>query len=98
MDRERDRDVVRDDDLRRGHREELRAEAPVIREDDPLRLLAALDDVPRDTVCAAPDVFEGVVIGDLRAPAVRSKHDRRLRRGLGNWCPSHSWTRLRRAL
>ena len=79
VDREGDRDVVGEEDLGRGHREELGREAPVVGDDDALGRLATLDHVGGDAVGAAPDVVVGELVGDPGAPAIRAEHDRRRR-------------------
>ena len=81
---ERDRDVVGEDDLGRRHREVLRREAPVVGEDDALRLLPSPDHVARDAIGAAAHVLEREILGDARPPAVGAEDDRRLRRRFGH--------------
>ena len=75
-DREGDRDVVREEDLGRGHREVLGREPAVVGDDDALGGLAALDDVGGHAVGAAADVVVGELVGDPGAPAVGPEHDR----------------------
>src|ERR1700690_2605568 len=62
----------------------LRGEAPVVGDHHALGLLTPSHDVLRDPVGAAPHVFEGVVVGDLRAPAVGAEDDLRGLRDLAD--------------
>ena len=65
----------------------LGREAPVVGDDDALRLLAPAGHVPGDAVGAAADVLEGEVVGDARPPAVGAEDDRRLDGGVGHERP-----------
>ena len=98
--RERDGDVVGEEDLGGRGREVLRGEPPVEGDDDALRLLAAPDDVAGDAVGAATDVLEREVVGDPGPPAVGAEDDRRRGRGLGDdrHARTSSWRRGRAAL
>ena len=77
-----DRDAVSQNDLRRGRREVLRCEAPVIGDDDALRGLAPVHHVAGDAVRASAHVLERELVGDPGPPTVGPEHDGRGRRGL----------------
>ena len=72
---EDDRNVVGQNDFSGGGGEMLAGEAPVVGEDDALALLAARDHPFRDGLGAPAHVDKGVVVGDLRPPAVRTEGD-----------------------
>ena len=73
--REDDPDVVSEQHLGRGVREELGRETPVVGDHDALALLPAPDDVARHAIRAAPHVLVRVVLGDAGSPSVRAEDD-----------------------
>ena len=96
--RERDRDVVGEDHLGRGHREVLRGEAPVVGDDDALRLLALAR--PRSGPRRRRSGGRSRTCSPRRC-ALASRRSRRRSAtsplgsfGSGHWRSSHSATRV----
>ena len=83
VDREEDRDVVRQQDLGRGLGEMLGGEPPVEGDDHAPRRGARPGDIVRDAIRAAADVIEGELVGDACPPAIRAEDDGRWRAGSG---------------